>query len=161
MRWECRERFSRYRLERKPLVSDPGMHHGTCVTHVPWCMSGSLTWWGQRSRHSMRMRNPRSCISGKRPIHNRNKHKPDYISKCLVFRETNTANRIISCVYWSLSHFNAGCFASWNHQIGLDVQIFLDYGHCKCKLDHIPYDISMVLWCFVSMSLHIHTKAET
>ena len=23
-------------------VSDPGMHHGTCVTHVPWCMSGSL-----------------------------------------------------------------------------------------------------------------------
>ena len=30
-------------LQRKPLVSDPGMHHGTCVTHVPWCMSGSLT----------------------------------------------------------------------------------------------------------------------
>ena len=26
----------------KPLVSDPGMHHGTCVTHVPWCMSVSL-----------------------------------------------------------------------------------------------------------------------
>ena len=24
--------------------SDPGMHHGTCVTHVPWCMSGSLIW---------------------------------------------------------------------------------------------------------------------
>ena len=33
----------RHRLQRKPLVSDPGMHHGTCVTHVPWCMSGSLT----------------------------------------------------------------------------------------------------------------------
>ena len=33
----------RRRLRRKPLVSDPGMHHGTCVTHVPWCMSGSLT----------------------------------------------------------------------------------------------------------------------
>ena len=43
MRWECRERFPRHRLQRKPLVSDPGMHHGTCVTHVPWCMSGSLT----------------------------------------------------------------------------------------------------------------------
>ena len=26
-----------------PPVSDPGMHHGTCVTHVPWCMPGSLT----------------------------------------------------------------------------------------------------------------------
>ena len=35
--------FPRRRFKRKPLVSDPGMHHGTCVTHVPWCMSGSLT----------------------------------------------------------------------------------------------------------------------
>ena len=35
--------FPRHRFKRKPLVSDPGMHHGTCVTHVPWCMSGSLT----------------------------------------------------------------------------------------------------------------------
>ena len=33
----------RRRFQRKPLVSDPGMHHGTCVTHVPGCMSGSLT----------------------------------------------------------------------------------------------------------------------
>ena len=35
--------FPRRRFQRKPLVSDPGMHHGTCVTHVPWCMSESLT----------------------------------------------------------------------------------------------------------------------
>ena len=46
MRRECQERFSRHRLQRKPLVSDPGMHHRTCVTHVPWCMSGSLTRGG-------------------------------------------------------------------------------------------------------------------
>ena len=46
MRRECRERFPRHRLLRKPLVSDPGMHHGTCVTHVPWCMSGPLTHGG-------------------------------------------------------------------------------------------------------------------
>ena len=26
-----------------PQVSDPDMHHGTCVMHVPWCMPGSLT----------------------------------------------------------------------------------------------------------------------
>ena len=26
-----------------PQASDPDMHHGTCVTHVPWCMPGSLT----------------------------------------------------------------------------------------------------------------------
>ena len=26
-----------------PATSDPDMHHGMCVTHVPWCMPGSLT----------------------------------------------------------------------------------------------------------------------
>ena len=39
MRRECRERFLRHWFQRKPLVADPGMYHGTCVT---WCMSGSL-----------------------------------------------------------------------------------------------------------------------
>ena len=32
--------------EGEPLVSDPGVDHGTCVTHVLWCMSGSLTLGG-------------------------------------------------------------------------------------------------------------------
>ena len=56
-------------------VSDPDMHHGTCVTHVPWCMSGSPTsgflwsrWRGKCSRHSRRRRHPHFCVSGKRPI---------------------------------------------------------------------------------------------
>ena len=34
-----------------PRVSDPDMHHGTCATHVPWCMPGSLTngfLWSRR-----------------------------------------------------------------------------------------------------------------
>ena len=35
--------FPRRQFQTKPLFSDPGMHHGTCVTHVPWCMSGSRT----------------------------------------------------------------------------------------------------------------------
>ena len=34
----CRERFPRHRGLIKPV-----MHHGTCVTHVPWCRPGSLT----------------------------------------------------------------------------------------------------------------------
>ena len=56
-------------------VIDPDMHYGTCVTHVPWCMPGSLTrgflrsrWREKRSRHSWRMRNPHFYVSGKRPI---------------------------------------------------------------------------------------------
>ena len=43
-----------------------------CVTHMPWCMPGSLTsdffwsrWWGKRS---WRMRNPQFYVSGKRPM---------------------------------------------------------------------------------------------
>ena len=58
-----------------PQVSDPDMHHGTCVTHVPVCMPGSLAssflwsrWRGKRSRHSQRMRNPQFYSTGKRPI---------------------------------------------------------------------------------------------
>ena len=65
MRWECWERFPRHRIQRKQLVSDPGVHHGTCVIHVPWCMSGSLT---RGSRHSRRMRNSQFYVSGKRPM---------------------------------------------------------------------------------------------
>ena len=67
MRRECRERFPRHQPQRKPLVSDPGMHQGTRVTHVPWCISGSLNC-GKRSRHSRRMRNSQFYVSGKRPI---------------------------------------------------------------------------------------------
>ena len=58
-----------------PGVSDPDMHHGTCVTHVPWCMPGSLTsgllwrqWRGKLSHHSRRMLNPKFYVSGKRSI---------------------------------------------------------------------------------------------
>ena len=58
-----------------PRASDPDMHHGTCVTHVPWCMPGSLTsgwlwsrWRAIRSRHPRRMRNPHFHVSGKKPM---------------------------------------------------------------------------------------------
>ena len=58
-----------------PRVNDPDMHHGSCVTHVPWCMPGSPAsgfLWSRmrekRSRHSPRMRNPKFNVSGKRPI---------------------------------------------------------------------------------------------
>ena len=61
----CRERFPRHRELAIP----------TCITHVPWCMSGSLTsgflwsrWRGRRSRHSRQMCNPQFYVSGKRPI---------------------------------------------------------------------------------------------
>ena len=56
-------------LQRKPLVSDPGMHHGTCVTHVPWCMSGSLTRAGGKTFPAFPAQaHPQFYVSGKRPM---------------------------------------------------------------------------------------------
>ena len=53
-----------------PRVSDSDMHHGTCVTRVPWCMIGSLAsgflwsrWPGKLSGiHG-------ACVSGKWPMY--------------------------------------------------------------------------------------------
>ena len=63
-----------------PRVSKPDMHHGTCVTHVPWCMPGSLTsgflWSQWRGKHSRRMRYPQFCVSGKRPMQWNQKQYP-------------------------------------------------------------------------------------
>ena len=63
----CAARFS-----PPSRFSDPDMHQGTCVTHVPWCMPGSLKsgflwnrWRGKCSRH---MHNPLFNVSGKRAI---------------------------------------------------------------------------------------------
>ena len=56
-------------------VSNPDIHHGSCIPHVPWCMFGSLTndflwsrWRGKRSRHSRCVRNQQYYVSGKRPM---------------------------------------------------------------------------------------------
>ena len=77
-----------------PRVSDPDMHHGTCVTHVPWCMPGSLTsgfpWSqrrGKRSRHPRSMRNPQFYVSGKRPIG----------GKCILFKKGGRSKYAIFC----------------------------------------------------------------
>ena len=58
-----------------PRVSDLDMHHGTCVTHVPWCIPGSLTsgflwnlWRGKRyTGIPGRMYNPQFYILAKGP----------------------------------------------------------------------------------------------
>ena len=49
MRRRWRERFPHHRIPRKPLVSDPVMHRGTCVAHVLWCMSGAATRGGGKN----------------------------------------------------------------------------------------------------------------
>ena len=66
----CKERFPRQWIQRKPLVSDPDTQHGTCITHMPWCTSGSLTRGGGENvtgiTGACTTRN--FYVSGKRPM---------------------------------------------------------------------------------------------
>ena len=52
---------------KKPRVSDPAMHHGTCVTARAIMHAGIANprW---REEHSKRMRNSQFYVSGKRPM---------------------------------------------------------------------------------------------
>ena len=77
-----------------PRVSDPDIHHGTCVTHVPWYMPGSLTsgflwrrWRGKRSQYSRRMRNSHFYVSGKRPIECLQRNSEMYIDCFNQYKE--------------------------------------------------------------------------
>ena len=57
--------FPRLRIQREPLVSD----HGTCVTHVPWCMSESLTRGGGENVPAYPAHaHPQFYVYDKRPI---------------------------------------------------------------------------------------------
>ena len=97
-----------------PRVSDPDMQHGTCVTHVAWCMLGALTssflwsrWRRKRFRHSWRMRNPRFCISGKRTM-------PQKL--------TNVKSTLLQIKAWchqATRHFLSQCWPSHMTQYGV------------------------------------------
>ena len=58
-----------------PRISDPDMHHGTCVTHVPWFMPESLTsgffwsrWRGKTFQAFPMHAQPAIYVSGKRSM---------------------------------------------------------------------------------------------
>ena len=96
-----------------PRFSDPGMNHGTCVAHVPWCIPRSLTsgflwnlWRGKSSRHSRRMRNPQFYVAGKRWNF---KEKQTY-----TWKIHHKCNYSYGC-YIVLS--NCGAITWWRHQI--------------------------------------------
>ena len=76
--------FSRHRLQRKPLVNDPSMHHGTCVTHVPWYILGSLTRGGEENVSGI----PGACATLNFTFRTRGpflQHPSWYPSRILIF----------------------------------------------------------------------------
>ena len=83
------------------------MHQGTCVTHVLWCMPGSLTsgflwsrWRGKRSRHSRRMRNPHYYVSGKRPMASQIEGNPAVFSTACSGDPLRNQGNIIDPHHW-------------------------------------------------------------
>ena len=91
-----------------PQVSDPDMRHGTCVTHVPWCMPGSLTsgflwrrWRRKRSRLSRRMHNPQFYVSGKRSMPRGPFADNSILILVMTFSHVATSHYLTQ--YWTLS----------------------------------------------------------
>ena len=110
MRRECRERFPRYRLQGKPLVSDPGMDHDTCVTHVPWSMSGSLTRGGGESVPGI----PGACatrnfyVSGNRPMIER-PSRYVYVTKLYPCYSLWSLNKLRTYEYSIIAFYSDDC----------------------------------------------------
>ena len=111
-------------------VSDPDMHHGTCVTHMPWCMPGSLTSGlfeigGEESFPGI----PGACTSRiftylvKGPCNVIAPHQNAKGSWC------HCALKIKPCNCYIVNTMAAGCWVKQSHssfiKIGMDSQISL------------------------------------
>ena len=165
MRRECRERFPRVRLQRKLLASDRGMHHGTCVTHVPWCMSRSLPAVGGETLPAHA--HPQFYISGKRPIISRNHfcnkiyHIIWYLGMCkefvkqcppiptLLCRRTLVTVHPVNSNYYLFAgavtkrlvttrSLNECIWAFTAHSVIIAGTVY-NVNTCSCKKLHLPY----------------------
>ena len=112
-----------------PRVGYPDMHHGACLTRVPWCMPGSLTsgflwsrWRRKHSRHPRCMRNPQFYVSGKRPMILR-------FPKCPWWIWVNTSWGSTINLWWYKYHnkirYMNRLHVLWNiFEINLDTHVF-------------------------------------
>ena len=73
--------FHAINFKVKLLVNDPGVHHGTCVTHVPWCMSESLTHGGGENVPGI----PGACATRNFTYLARGPYHTSTTMSCLVF----------------------------------------------------------------------------
>ena len=155
---ECQERFPRHRRLAIP----------TCVTHVPWCMPGSLTsgflwsrWQGKRSRHSRHMHNPLFCASGKRPI-------PEmavddcYCPHCLIYFGALSVDFIVrSLSFTMLIELNRGFLSGdntfahpFNEVVSLGIIIVCSWWKAGCPqgADQFGIDLCRGHNCFYFVS---------
>ena len=96
----------------QPRVSDPDMHHGTCVIHVPWCMPGALTsgflwirWQEKCSRHSWRMRKPQFYLA--RGNAHQRPWAPSFTNARVLSRRSHAiTSRMLSSHYFFHNNFS-------------------------------------------------------
>ena len=116
-------------FKEKQLVSDPGMHLGTCVTHVPRCMSGSPTRGGGENVPGI-------------PGANRNFM---YLARgswiCIVLW-LHTSNQSIGIIY---NNHNCGClFPAWNGEYFALFLFLLPYHYLRRRGRHYANRRTMV-----------------
>ena len=79
--------------------NDPDMHHGTCVTHVPWCMPGSLIF-SKLLNHV--------AVRGQEAISTKSKHSnTDNFSSCWKHRKHHSKKLNLGWVVlgWCVSQY--------------------------------------------------------
>ena len=153
--------FLRRRLQRKPLVSDLGMHHGTCVTHMrDVCRDRLPAVAGKCSRHSrcMRTRNFTYLVRG--PCHSANQE--DWIP--WHNRQTNLTNLTIIGKMWDMGQMNCGTCENGLFAISLrmitQTASFLMFRFllicCKTPtytmLAVLNNDTTLFIWCYVKQA---------
>ena len=97
MRREC---FLHHRFQSKPLISETSMHHGTCVKHMSWCMSRSLTKGGGENVHGI----PGACAARNFAYLVRGPWQPDAL--------------MLLC-WWQSVCGIGHVAASWSHRMGV------------------------------------------
>ena len=144
-------------------VSDPNMQHGTCVTHVPWCMPGSQSngfLWrrlrGKRFRHS------RACVIhtfaylARSPLDILLLHRPFKKNKWFVFKSLTPVRRkrtevaytvVYHSISWKIVPFHLMLFC-WQSQLYSD-SVTQDV---VVPMSHTVTEICMTNW-FVNGSL--------
>ena len=131
------------------------MHYGTCVTHVPWCMSGSLTRSGRENVRSIPgdMRIPQFYVSGKKPM------RTNTLNTWFIYTNFLYTQPDITCLH--LPTWEGVVVSSYNNHVGAEVNItceeeyvldensstslscltngawYPDFPKCKCELSPI------------------------
>ena len=137
MRWECQECFPHHRFQRKPLGSDPVMHHGTCVTHVSWCMLGSLTHSGRENVPGI----SGACATGnftylvRSPWCQPVKSHAAYMWCCMG----SSLVQVIACHMFNHLLLVVICNSMEKHQSNLKqiIKLWLENMPCKCCLQNV------------------------